>query len=59
MAVAMMLDHLGERDAARCVEDAVARLIRTGRIESLQAGVHATDELGSMVEEAVRAHASV
>jgi 3-isopropylmalate dehydrogenase len=59
MAVSMMLDHLGEADAARSVEEAVARLIRSGRIKGLQAGTHATDELGSMVEDEVRAHARV
>ena len=55
MAVSMMLDHLGEVDAARGIQDVVAGLIRDGQIKGLQAGVHPTDELGSMVADAVRA----
>lgn len=55
MAVSMMLDHLGEPDAARAVEGAVAKLLGSGQIKSLQAGAHATDELGKMVEAEVRA----
>ncbi len=54
MAVAMMLEHLGEHDAAQGVEDAVAGLIRDGQIRGVQAGVHGTDELGKMVADAVR-----
>jgi 3-isopropylmalate dehydrogenase len=53
MAVSMMLDHLGERDAARAVERAVGGLLAEGRIRSLQAGAHRTDELGAMVVERV------
>jgi 3-isopropylmalate dehydrogenase len=55
LAVSMMLDHLGEAEAARAVEGAVAELIRARRIRSVQAGVHPTDELGTMVADAVRA----
>ncbi|MCA8941051.1 MAG: 3-isopropylmalate dehydrogenase, partial [Planctomycetes bacterium] len=55
MAVSMMLDHLGEGEASRAVEGAVASLLRSGRIKSLQAGAHATDELGKLVEAEVRA----
>jgi 3-isopropylmalate dehydrogenase len=54
MAVSMLLEHVGELAAARAVESAVARLLRSGRIESLQAGSHATDELGKLVEAEVR-----
>ena len=50
MAVSMLLDHLGEAAASKAVEHAVAGLVRTGRIESLQAGRYGTDELGKMVE---------
>ena len=58
MAVAMMLDHLGESDAAQAVEGSVSNLLRSGKIKSLQAGAHATDELGQMVEAELRAIAS-
>jgi 3-isopropylmalate dehydrogenase len=54
MAVSMMLDHVGEREAAAAIEQAVAGLIRDGQIKSLQAGVHKTDELGTLVANAVR-----
>jgi 3-isopropylmalate dehydrogenase len=54
MAVSMMLDHLGEGDAARAVERAVGGLIAEGRIKSLQAGAYRTDALGAMVVERVR-----
>jgi 3-isopropylmalate dehydrogenase len=54
MAVSMMLDYLGERDAAESVEHAVAELLRSGRIQSLNAGVHPTDEIGRLVAEALQ-----
>jgi len=55
MAVSMLLEHLGEVPASRTVANAVAGLIQDGRIHSLQAGVHGTDELGSMVAAEVEA----
>jgi len=54
LAMAMMLDHLGEAEASQAVEDAVARLLGSGRIRSVGAGVHGTDELGDMVEQELR-----
>ena len=57
MAVSMLLDHVGEPEAAKAVEEAVASLVRSGRIDSLQAGRYATDELGKMVESELRANA--
>ncbi|MEZ5963532.1 MAG: 3-isopropylmalate dehydrogenase [Planctomycetota bacterium] len=57
MAVSMLLDHVGEVEASHAVEQAVARLLRSGKIASLQAGHHATDELGKMVESELRAAA--
>ena len=52
-----MLDHLGQGQASKAIEAAVAQLIGSGRIRSMQAGVHATDELGTMVADEVRATA--
>ena len=49
MAVSMMLDYLGEREAAKSIEATVSRLMIEGQIRSLAAGVHGTDELGRMV----------
>ncbi len=58
LAVGMMLDHLGQVDAGHAVEEAVASLLQSGRVQSLNAGVHATDELGTMVVEQLRQVAS-
>jgi len=49
MAASMMLDYLGEKEAAAAVEDAVAGMLTSGEVTSLKAGAHGTDELGTMV----------
>ncbi|HMQ24024.1 MAG TPA: isocitrate/isopropylmalate family dehydrogenase, partial [Planctomycetota bacterium] len=54
MAVSMMLDYLGQNEAAAGVEETVADLIRSGQIRSLSAGVHGTDEIGDMVVSSLR-----
>jgi len=54
-AVQLMLDHLGEKEAAGLVDRALANLLSGNRIKSLQAGVHATDEIGDMTVEEIRA----
>ena len=48
-ATVMMLDYLGEKDAAREIEGAVAHLLRGGGIRSLEVGVHQTDEIGDLI----------
>ncbi len=50
MAVGMMLEHLGEAAAAAKVDGAVARLLQSGRVTSLDArsGI-STSEMGDMV----------
>jgi 3-isopropylmalate dehydrogenase len=55
LAVSMMLDHLGEPAAAARVEDAVARLLRTGEVKTADArsGI-ATDAMGDMVVDRLR-----
>lgn len=55
MAVSMLLDHVGERAAANCIADVVAAAIQSGRIQGLQAGTHACDELGNLVAKDVEA----
>jgi 3-isopropylmalate dehydrogenase len=52
MAVGMMLDHVGEEKAAKRVDDAVARLLQSGRVPSLDArsGI-STSAMGDMVLE--------
>ena len=52
-AVAMMLDYLGEKDAAMAVENAVGHLLTSGSIRSLEVGEHATSEIGDMVVDAL------
>jgi len=49
LALALLLDHVGEAAAGREVEQTVAELIRSGRIRSLKAGDHRCSELGQMV----------
>ena len=58
MAVSMLLDHLDQREASRAVEGAVAALLQSGRVQSLQAGRYGTDELGKLVEAELRSAAS-
>jgi 3-isopropylmalate dehydrogenase len=48
-ACVMMLDYLGETDASREIETAVAHLLRGGGIRSLEVGVHKTDEIGDLI----------
>lgn len=55
-ACAMLLDHLGEKDAAVAVEGAVRRLLTGGRIRSLEVGVYSTDEIGSWVVSEILTH---
>ncbi len=52
-AVQMMLDHVGEKDAAAAIETAIATLLSSGRIPSLNAGALATSEIGDLVVEAL------
>ena len=53
LAVAMMLDHLGQREAKDRLEEAVAGLLQSGRIRSLRTGEHGCSELGDMVRDEV------
>jgi 3-isopropylmalate dehydrogenase len=54
-AVGMLLDHVGEPEAAHGVEEAVRRLLTSGKVKSLSAGHLPTDRLGDMVVEELRA----
>ncbi|MGB0685442.1 MAG: isocitrate/isopropylmalate dehydrogenase family protein, partial [Planctomycetota bacterium] len=54
-AVTMMLDYLGESEAAAAVEGAVAGLLTGGSIRSLAVGEHGTAEIGDMVVAALQA----
>ncbi|GIW72127.1 MAG: 3-isopropylmalate dehydrogenase [Planctomycetota bacterium] len=55
LAVAMMLEHLGEQAAASRIEQVVAELLRSRRLPSLKAGALPTSEIGDLVAGAVRA----
>ncbi len=53
-AVGMMLDHVGEPEASHAVEEAVRRLLTSGKVKSLSAGHLPTNVLGDMVVEELR-----
>ena len=55
LAVSMMLDYLGQKGAAKQIEDAVGGLLSSGEIPSVdsRSGI-ATNEIGDMVAEKVR-----
>lgn len=57
LAMGLMLDHIGQAEAAKDLEACVAGLIQSGRIRSLKAGDHMCSELGSMVRDEVLAQA--
>ncbi len=49
MALAMLLDHVGEADVARLVERSVRELLVSRRIPTVQAGAMRTSEMGALV----------
>jgi len=53
LAGAMMLDYLGEKQAAAAIEAAVVELIRSQRIKGVNTGDHPTNEVGDMVAKAL------
>ena len=53
-AVQMMLDFLGETEAANSVESALRDLLLSERVSSLRAGVHGTDEIGDWTVEQIQ-----
>ncbi|RME76167.1 MAG: 3-isopropylmalate dehydrogenase, partial [Planctomycetota bacterium] len=57
LSVALMLEHLGEREAAERIEQVVRGLITSGQIPSLKAGALPCDRIGTMVADGVRAGA--
>jgi 3-isopropylmalate dehydrogenase len=59
MAVSMMMDYLGEKDAAKCIEDSVAYLLASAQISSADArsGI-STTQMGAMVVEQIHAKRS-
>lgn len=57
MAGAMMLDYLGECEAARGIEGTIRELFLTDRLKGVGTGMHKTDEVGAMVIDALKAGA--
>jgi 3-isopropylmalate dehydrogenase len=49
MALAMLLEHIGEHDASLLIERSVRELLASRRIPSAQAGVMRTSEMGALV----------
>jgi len=58
LAVSMMLDYLGEQQAAVSIETAVADLLRSQRLKGVGTGVHPTSEVGDLVVGELRAVAA-
>jgi 3-isopropylmalate dehydrogenase len=52
-AVRMLLDHVGETEGARRIGQAVKHVLESGRVRSLSAGAHRTDEIGDYVLDAL------
>ncbi|MCX6059743.1 MAG: 3-isopropylmalate dehydrogenase [Chloroflexi bacterium] len=59
MAVSMMMNYLGEKVAAKCIEDSVAYLLASAQISSADArsGI-STTQMGAMVVEQIHAKRS-
>ncbi|MBW2058877.1 MAG: tartrate dehydrogenase [Deltaproteobacteria bacterium] len=52
-SIRMMLDHLGEREAAEGIEKAVARVLSEGKVRTRDmGGRHSTMEMGDAIERA-------
>jgi len=54
----MMLDFLGQPQAASSIEAAVADLLRSQRLKGVGTGVHRTNEVGDLVVGELRAVAA-
>lgn len=54
MATGMMLDYLGEKDAAKAVDEAIAALFADGRLVGANTGAHPTNQVGDLVAEELR-----
>lgn len=57
LAGSMMLDYLGEKTAAKAIEQVVRDLFTSQRLKGVGTGVHGTTEVGEMVTNELRATA--
>lgn len=55
MAISMMLDYLGEKQASAAIERIVSELLQSKRLKGVGTGVHPTDEVGDMIVAELRA----
>jgi 3-isopropylmalate dehydrogenase len=58
LAVGMMCDYLGQKQAAAAIENVVIDLVRSKRIQGVSTGDHPTDVIGDMVVSELRAVAA-
>lgn len=58
MAISMMLDYLGEKQASVAVENCVADLLRSKRIKGVHTGAHPTNEVGDLICSEIKARAA-
>jgi 3-isopropylmalate dehydrogenase len=58
MAVSMMLDYLGEKEAGQAIESVVADLLRSSRLKGVGTGQHRTTEVGDMIASELKACAA-
>jgi 3-isopropylmalate dehydrogenase len=54
-ALALLLEHLGERDAAKIVDGAIRDGLRSGRIKGVEAGIQPTAEVADVIANVVAA----
>jgi 3-isopropylmalate dehydrogenase len=52
-ALGLLLEHLGEHDAAKLIDGAIREGLRSGRIRGVDAGSQPTDEVAKIVADAV------
>jgi 3-isopropylmalate dehydrogenase len=58
MAASMLMDYVGEKEAAVTIERSIIDLIRSQRIKGVNTGQHRTVEVGDMIIEQMRAAAT-
>ncbi|MEX1026380.1 MAG: 3-isopropylmalate dehydrogenase [Planctomycetota bacterium] len=54
LAAGMLLDYVGQRQAAERIETIVATLLQDRRLKGVRSGQHATAEVGDMIVEELR-----
>ncbi len=59
MAVSMLLDYTGQKEAGRAIESTIAGLLSSGRLKGVGTGAHPTNEVGDMVVAELEAIAAV